>query len=136
MKIRTLDHAALLVSDVERSRHFYGQLLGLEEVARPASFEFPGAWFRMANTEIHLIGNAESGQIEHARQSNYREEELARGHYTHFALEVDDHDLEETVRYLQARNIAIVGGPRPRGDGVMQLYICDPDNYIVELFVR
>jgi len=136
MKIRTLDHTALLVSDVERSRHFYGQLLGLEEVARPASFDFPGAWFRMGNTEIHLIGNAESGQVEQVRQSNHRAEELARGHHTHFALEVDDHDLDETVRYLQARDIAIVGGPRPRGDGVMQLYIRDPDNYIVELFVR
>ncbi|HZO74218.1 MAG TPA: VOC family protein [Ktedonobacteraceae bacterium] len=136
MKIRTLDHAALLVSDVERSRHFYGQLLGLEEVARPASFDFPGAWFRMGNTELHLIGDPASGQGEHEKTGGYREGELARGHCTHFALEVDDNDLEETVRYLQARNIAIVGGPRPRGDGVMQLYISDPDNYIVELFVR
>jgi len=27
MNIRALDHAALLVKDVERSRHFYGQVL-------------------------------------------------------------------------------------------------------------
>lgn len=136
MKIRTLDHAALLVSDVERSRHFYGQLLGLEEVARPATFDFPGAWFRMGNTELHLIGDPESGQAEHMEPNSHRRDELAGGHCSHFALEVDDDDLEETARYLQARNIAIVGGPRPRGDGVMQLYIRDPDNYIVELFVR
>src|SRR6266581_1767141 len=40
-----------------------------------------------------------------------------------------------SVRHLQAHNVAIVGGPRPRGDGVLQMYVCDPDGYIVELFV-
>jgi len=35
MEIRRLDHAALLVKDVERSRGFYGQVLGMEEVPHP-----------------------------------------------------------------------------------------------------
>ncbi len=37
MEIRRLDHAALLVKDVERSRRFYGQVLGMEEVPRPSN---------------------------------------------------------------------------------------------------
>ena len=44
-------------------------------------------------------------------------------------------NLEEARRHLQAHNVEIVGGPRPRGDGVLQMYVCDPDGYIVELFV-
>src|SRR2546430_16806285 len=56
VEIRRLDHAALLVKDVERSRHFYGQVLGMEEVPRPSNFTFPGAWFRKERAEIHLIG--------------------------------------------------------------------------------
>ncbi len=47
MEIRRLDHVALLVKDVERSRRFYGQVLGMEEVPRPSNFTFPGAWFRI-----------------------------------------------------------------------------------------
>ena len=62
MEIRRLDHAALLVKDVERSRRFYGQVLGMEEVPRPSNFAFPGAWFRKGVAEIHLIGEAEPGR--------------------------------------------------------------------------
>ena len=51
MKIRSLDHAAVLVKDVERSRYFYGQVLGMDEVPRPSNFDFPGAWFRQGHAE-------------------------------------------------------------------------------------
>jgi len=51
----------------------------------------------------------------------------------HFAFEVAN--LEEARQHLQAHDIAIVGGPRPRGDGVMQMYVRDPDGYIIELFI-
>ena len=134
MKIRTLDHTALLVRDVEKSRHFYGRVLGMEEVSRPHTFDFPGAWFRMGKTELHLIGETEAGRVAAVEPNSYRPDELARGYGTHSAYEVDD--LEETQRHLREHDITIVGGPRPRGDGITQLYILDPDNYVVELFVR
>ena len=35
MEIRRLDHVALLVKDVDLSRRFYVQLLGMEEHPRP-----------------------------------------------------------------------------------------------------
>src|ERR1700676_5371544 len=47
----------------------------------------------------------------------------------HIALLVKD------VERLHAHDVQIRGGPRPRGDGVQQMYICDPDGYIVEFFV-
>jgi catechol 2,3-dioxygenase-like lactoylglutathione lyase family enzyme len=133
MEIRKLDHAALLVKDVERSRRFYGQVLGMEEAPRPSNFHFPGAWFRKGSAEIHLIGEAEPGRAAQVQPGGYHPEELSVGFATHVAFEVDD--LEEARQHLQAHDIAIVGGPRPRGDGVMQMYIRDPDEYIIELFV-
>lgn len=133
MEIRRLDHAALLVKDVERSRHFYGQALGMEEVLRPSNFTFPGAWFHKGRAEIHLIGEAEPGRATQVQPGGYRPDELSVGYGAHFAFEVAD--LEEARRHLQAHHVAIVGGPRPRGDGVLQMYVCDPDGYIVELFV-
>lgn len=133
LEIRRLDHVALLVNDVERSKRFYIQLLGMEEHPRPSNFNFPGAWLRKGSAEIHLIGDHESGRAELVQPGEYNPQELATGHVTHFAFEVID--LEETRQYLQTRGIPIVGGPRPRGDGVMQLYIRDPDGYVIEFFV-
>lgn len=132
MNIRKADHVALLVANVERSRHFYTQVLGMQEVPRPRNFNFPGAWLQTNNFQIHLIGEDVEGRT---RQMNpgYEAGELAIGHATHFAFEVDD--LEEAMRHLHTQGVEIVGGPRPRGDGVLQLYILDPDGYVVELFV-
>jgi catechol 2,3-dioxygenase-like lactoylglutathione lyase family enzyme len=132
MEIRKLDHASLLVKDVERSRRFYSQVLGMEEVPRPHNFDFPGAWFRKGSAELHLIGEAEAGRAAQLHPG-YRREEMARGYGSHIAFEVND--LEEAQQHLRACGVEVVGGPRPRGDGVLQMYICDPDNYIVELFV-
>ncbi len=132
MKIHTLDHVSLLVKNVEETRQFYGQLLGLEEIPRPKSFDFAGAWFAIGTQAMHVIGEDEAGRTQQVRPGNYRSDELARGRATHIAFEVES--LAETVAYLNEKNVPIVGGPRPRGDGVMQLYICDPDGYVIELF--
>jgi catechol 2,3-dioxygenase-like lactoylglutathione lyase family enzyme len=132
MELRSFNHASLLVKDVERSRHFYGQILGLPEVPRPKSFDFPGAWFRLGSQEVHLIGEEEEGRTKQVNPG-YRRDELAHGHTTHIAFEVAN--LETAIQHLRAHQVEIVGGPRPRGDGVQQMYICDPDGYVVELFV-
>ncbi|MCG8673193.1 MAG: VOC family protein [Pseudomonadales bacterium] len=49
-----LHHASFPVSDLSRSKQFYGDLLGLEEIERP-SFPFEGAWYRAGSCEVHLI---------------------------------------------------------------------------------
>jgi catechol 2,3-dioxygenase-like lactoylglutathione lyase family enzyme len=133
MEIRNLDHVALLVKDVERSLRFYVQVLGMEEHPRPSSFNFPGAWLRKGSAELHLIGEDEPGRVAQVQPGGYSPEELSIGHATHIAFEVTD--LEGTRKHLLTHDISIVGGPRPRGDGVMQMYVCDPDGYIVEFFV-
>jgi catechol 2,3-dioxygenase-like lactoylglutathione lyase family enzyme len=132
MNIRKADHVSLLVANTERSLQFYTQVLGMQEIPRPKNFDFPGAWLTKANFQIHLIGEEVEGR---AKQVNpgYHADELALGRGTHVAFEVDD--LEAAIQHLREQGVEIVGGPRPRGDGVQQMYICDPDGYIVELFV-
>jgi glyoxylase I family protein len=46
-------HAALLVSDLERSEYFYGTILGLKKIDRV--LKFPGAWYEIGEFQIHLI---------------------------------------------------------------------------------
>lgn len=132
MSIRSLNHVALLVSDVERSRQFYVRVLELEEAQRPATFAFPGAWLRKGSIELHLIGEVETGRAAQVHVG-YSRDEYARGYGSHLAFEVDD--LDETIRHLRGENVEVAGGPRDRGDGVQQLYICDPDGYMIEFFV-
>ena len=55
-----LQHVGLVVSDLERSRRFYADALGLEEVPRPPNFTFAGAWFRFGEHEIHLLAEADT----------------------------------------------------------------------------
>jgi catechol 2,3-dioxygenase-like lactoylglutathione lyase family enzyme len=55
--VQRIEHVAVVVSDVERAKHFYGDVLGLTEVPRPDSFDFPGAWYRNGPTDLHIITN-------------------------------------------------------------------------------
>src|SRR5207244_10368940 len=80
----------------------------------------------------HLIGEDEAGREEQTK-TQYRRDEMARGQGSHPAFEVEN--LEATIQHLGALNVEIVGGPRPRGDGVQQIFICDPDGYMIELFI-
>jgi hypothetical protein len=50
--------------------------------------------------------------------TGYGDDELARGYATRVALAVED--FEGCLARLGERGIALVGGPRDRGDGVQQ----------------
>ena len=126
-----IQHVGLVVSDLERSRGFYRDALGLEEVPRPASFAFDGAWFRFGGTEIHLLSEAHTtggaGQGDAGPG-------VALGLTQHLAFEVDD--LGEACERLATVGVSLDGGPMPRGDGVVQVFFRDPDGYVLELFQR
>ena len=126
-----LQHCGLVVSDLERSRRFYGEALGLEERPRPSSFTFAGAWFALGETEIHLLAEADTtGRAGMPPPGP----SLAGGLATHVAFEVEG--LAAWLERLAAHGVAPAAGPMPRGDGVDQLFVLDPDGYVVELFQR
>lgn len=127
MNILKLDHAAFLVRDKDRSRQFYEQVLGMTEIESGGN-----CWLRHGQAEIHLLEELDGG---HAQPTEtYSRRELALGHTSHVAFEVAD--LEEAQRHLRVHTIPVACGPRPRGGGGQQLYVCDPDGYVIELFTR
>jgi catechol 2,3-dioxygenase-like lactoylglutathione lyase family enzyme len=117
MKIQQLNHVAIHVEDVTRSCQFYGGLLQLEPLPRPA-FTFPGAWFRLgADQELHLIGERKDPVYSQSRGN-------------HFALLVDDIDAWE--QHLTQQKCAFA--PRQtRPDGAYQIFLQDPDGHSIEL---
>ena len=127
IKAKFIDHITIIISSLDKTREFYCNVLGLDEVARPA-FSFPGLWFQAGNTQIHAT--VESPEAGRAGWGDQGVELVARGH--HFAFEVDD--AMQCAEVLRAKGIELLDGPRNRPDGPVQLYIADPDGHIVELF--
>lgn len=115
MRVRALNHVGLHVVDVERTRAFYRDVLGLEELPRP-DFDFPGAWFALGDQELHIIGRAATGD------GRFKE--------CHYSLEVEGLDA------LAAR-LAELGhehrGPLLRPDSARQVFVRDPDGHEIEL---
>ena len=126
-----LQHVGLVVSDLERSRRFYAEALGLEEVPRPPNFTFAGAWFRFGEYELHLLAEADTTGGAGQPEAGVGAE---RGLTHHLAFEVDD--LDAACARLAHAGVPLTGGPMPRGDGFVQAFFLDPDGYVLEYFQR
>ncbi|MSU80635.1 MAG: bleomycin resistance protein [Gemmataceae bacterium] len=59
IQITQIDHVSVLITDVERSRRFYRDLLGLTEIAKPRTFSFVALWFELGNQQLHLLKKPE-----------------------------------------------------------------------------
>jgi lactoylglutathione lyase len=118
MKVLELNHVAIHVKDVEASCRFYGDVLELPRLPRPA-FTFPGAWFRLGEAqELHIIGERTEPVIAHNRGN-------------HFALRVDNLDeWEQRLDKLGVNHLS----RKTRPDGILQLFLRDPDGHVIELF--
>ncbi len=127
LQIRSFDHLTIIVSDLEATREFYVNQLGLSETPRP-DFDFPGAWFSAGDVQIHATVASQLAGL--AGWGERQVESVSRGH--HFAFEVAD-VLAATDR-LKELGIEIGSGPKTRPDGAQQVYVYDPDRHLVELF--
>ena len=130
MDIRILHHISLPVSDLERSRRFYREVLGLEEIERPP-FPFPGAWFRLGDRELHLI--AGEGAVPRGAEGTDPRQ-------LHFAVRVASFWAAlEHLREKGYREDPREGDPTrvlalPRSVvGYPQLYVLDPDRHLIEI---
>lgn len=128
--VKTIDHVTIVVSNLERSSDFYGNILGMQKASRP-DFGFPGLWFQAGSTQVHLIEHQEGcsepgGGLDPDR--------LTAGMSQHFAFEVED--AHTAVDVLKAHDVQIQGGPSRRPDGCIQVWFYDPDGHCVEVFDR
>ncbi len=125
MRVHELGHVVLYVRDLERSRRFYGELLGWKEVARWGD---RGALFSSGRTHHELL-LIEVGEGAHPIPPPPRV-----GLY-HFGLKIGDSDeeLREAMEQLRAAGVPIVG----TADHTVthSLYVLDPDGNEVELYV-
>ena len=123
MVVERLHHVSLSVTDLARSKHFYGTILGLRELPRPA-FDFPGAWYDLGNAQLHLIVHALPRSLRGTTQIDSRD--------GHFALRIADWDA--AIARLEAAGVAFIlrpDNPTP----FAQIHLTDPDGNGIELNV-
>src|SRR5262245_15458497 len=55
LQVTQIDHCSVVITDVDRSRRFYGGVLGLKEIPKPRTFDFRVVWFDLGNQHLHLL---------------------------------------------------------------------------------
>lgn len=116
--IKGFHHAGVLVTDLERARRFYEEVMGLTPLPRP-DFDFTGKWYDLGNgQQLHLLCvDRMPGHHEPARNDR------------HLALDVEDIDATEQ----NLRKLGIEIGYGSGRAGRPQLFIRDPDGNSIEL---
>lgn len=133
IEITDLNHVSIIVKDVETSKRFYCDILGMEEAPRPPNFDFEGAWFRKGGAEIHLVQANEAVQPAGDAPANpTQQRDLTFARHMSFGV----NDINKAIRTLEENQVPIVKGPRPRGDVAVKLYCHDPDGHLIELTAK
>src|SRR5437899_89540 len=103
MAVKELGHVVLYVHDLERSRHFYRDVLGFNEI-KPEQMQFPAAAFSSGRTHHELllieVGKDAAGIPQGRRVGLY-----------HIGLKVGENDdeLREVYQTLVANDVKMVG---------------------------
>ncbi|MGH0038010.1 MAG: VOC family protein [Myxococcota bacterium] len=119
LSVGAAQHVSLVVDDIERSRAFYGGVLGLAEAERP-ELGFPGAWYQLGAIQLHLIVPPEG------LDTGARPEKLSPI-APHLALAIDRYEAARDG--LKAAGLDVV----ELGPAAGQMWVADPDGNIIEL---
>jgi catechol 2,3-dioxygenase-like lactoylglutathione lyase family enzyme len=135
--IQSLNHFSIRTVELEASRQFYEEVLGLKVGPRP-DFPFPGLWIYAGDTGnpynavVHIIGIDRNDPEGLKKYLGERDEGTLQGggaldHVAFFAT-----GLADMLAHLKGRGIA----PRERtvpSIGLHQLFLDDPNGIVIEL---
>lgn len=118
-----LNHIAIYVKNLNDSTFFYREIMGFEQIPEPFK-DGLHSWFQISgNAQLHIIEGAEQ---------KYNHD--INGHLA-FTVE----DLNKFMQRLEEKNVAFrsffgeTNKAAPRPDGVLQIFLQDPDNVWIEV---
>jgi glyoxylase I family protein len=111
-------HIAYAVRDLETSRRFYEQVLGLESVDRP-DFGLPGVWYAAGDAQLHLIQTPEGVDVGRNPASL---SPLAN----HNAFAIDDY--AQALAHFRRHGVEVLETNADLG----QMWVRDPDGHVLE----
>ncbi len=113
------NHVALSVQDINISTAFYKDIIGLKPLAVPDDLKAIRSWFVIGpGQELHLLAGRTKPVCDDFNDKNG----------SHVALKIPDVDACEN--FLKLKNIPY--RRQQRFDGAWQIYITDPDGYVIE----
>ena len=115
IRIESLHHVAVCVTDVDAARRFYTEVLGFTERSDRPDFGFPGAWLDVGGQQVHLMQVADMPPGAASQ---------------HFALRVDD--LDAAVEAIEARGVSVYRAEHTPNAG-RQAFLADPSGNGIEL---
>ncbi len=130
--LKGFEHVSLVCSDLDRTLHFYCDLLGFRLVVRRAN----GNGGEVAFLEC-AGGGLEIFRPPGNLQEPARQVPRTEVGFQHFALTVDD--VDATYRHLVAAGVSFTGPPRDavNRDILSRTSFCkDPDGVLVEICAR
>jgi catechol 2,3-dioxygenase-like lactoylglutathione lyase family enzyme len=125
VKAAMIHHMNVAIDDIDEARHFYRDILGLPEIARP-NVGRPGLWFGCGGNELHLSvqPGLRGGRTGLSLHPNERPDRLG-GHVAYTM----SGDLDEIAQHLEAAAVPYVRGQA----GLPQIFCEDPAGNLVEL---
>lgn len=132
--LRRVHHVALNVADLQRSRHFYGTLLGLHELTGD---EVPSTLRAMVQAGKVANFVTPDGLVldlfwEPTLTPPDPDPDRQFTRANHLAFDIAPAAFDQAVAILQQQQVAIAQGPvtRPTGRGI---YFYDPDGFMIEI---
>ena len=128
MPLGGLQHYTIEPSDLERTKDFYCDVLGLENGDRPP-LGFPGYWLYSGGVAtVHLMGTRKprEGIVVRGTEKKYED----TGRFDHIAFAATD--VDGVRKRLQSKNVKFRESIVPR-TGATQIFLYDPDGVGVEL---
>jgi len=130
MPLSHIEHYLILTADIEATRDWYVDALGLR-VGETPNFPFPVCWLYIGERDVIHIGQLDAS----AAQRKYlgdpsKSGDAGTGALDHIAFRATG--LSETLDHLRRRNIAFM--ERQVDDqGLYQLFLHDPNGIKIEL---
>ena len=133
MPITHMQHYMVLSKDLEKTRHFYCDVLGLRIGERPP-FRFKGLWIYAGEVAcIHVAERTSYDETSRTEVNPANPNEHGSGSVDHIAFSATDFD-ELVARFAQHgvryRTTQVPGRP------LRQLFVFDPDGIQIEINIR
>src|SRR5712692_687523 len=131
MKLKRVDHLALVVTDLERSVKFYQEVFD-GEVGRSRGLNEKDKAAKRSKHTLVTVGNFGFDLFEMAPGDPPKTDTR----HLHFAFEIDAADLDKVQEQLKRMGIPY-DGPKAHGGGSgLSVYFNDPDGYQLEVTAK
>jgi lactoylglutathione lyase len=118
--VQSYNHVGLYVKDLKESAKFYREIVGLQPLNVPDNLTAIRRWFQIApGQELHLLLGRKDPVTNNDKNGG------------HFSWTIPAKSADSIEAYLKGKGVPY--HRQQRFDGAYQIYITDPDGYVIEL---